>query len=149
MKKVIAMFVVMGVFSVASAMTSYASKSSHTAKSSHASKSSHTAKSLHCSVRPPKETESEALPAMAKVSKETAQSTAMKTVGGHGAAVQEGELEVEHGCLVYSFDVRQPGHKGATEVLVDAGNGKVLSRKHESARAEAAEKAKDRAAATK
>ena len=61
------------------------------------------------------------------------------------ATVKEAELEAEHGCLVYSFDIGVAGRTGIQEVQVDAGNGKVLSSKHESPKAEAAEKAKDKA----
>jgi uncharacterized membrane protein YkoI len=41
------------------------------------------------------------------------------------------ELESEHGCLIWSFDVRIAGKSGVQEVHVDAGNGNVLSVKHE------------------
>ena len=58
--------------------------------------------------------------------------------------MSKGELEVEDGCLVYSFDIKVAGKSGAEEVMVDAGNGKVLSRKHESAMKEAAENAADK-----
>ena len=55
------------------------------------------------------------------------------------ATVSESELEVEHGCLVYSFDIRVTGQKGVEEVLVDAGTGKVLTRGHETSSQEAKE----------
>jgi hypothetical protein len=44
-----------------------------------------------------------------------------------------GELEVEDGCLVYSYDVKVPGKMGTEEVYVDAGTGKVLKSFHEAA----------------
>jgi hypothetical protein len=50
---------------------------------------------------------------------------------------------------VYSFDIAIPGKPGIEEIIVDAGTGKVLSHKHESAKQEAAEQAKDRAALRK
>lgn len=59
--------------------------------------------------------------------------------------MKEAELEAEHGCLIYSFDIEVAGQTGIQEVQVDAGNGKVLSSKHESPKADAAEKAKDKA----
>jgi iron-sulfur cluster repair protein YtfE (RIC family) len=59
--------------------------------------------------------------------------------------VEEGELEVEHGCLVYSFDIRVSGKEGAEEVLIDAGTGKVLSHTHESAEEETAEQDQEEA----
>jgi hypothetical protein len=46
---------------------------------------------------------------------------------------------------IYSFDIAIQGKSGIQETEVDAGNGKVLSNKHESAAAEAAQKAKDKA----
>jgi uncharacterized membrane protein YkoI len=61
------------------------------------------------------------------------------------ATIKEAELEVEHGCLVYSFDIAVAGRSGIEEIQVDAGNGKVLSSEHESEASEAAEKSKDKA----
>jgi uncharacterized membrane protein YkoI len=60
--------------------------------------------------------------------------------------VTEGELEVEHGCLVYSFDIRVTGKDGVEEVLIDAGSGKVLFHEHENSRQEQAEQAKEKKA---
>jgi hypothetical protein len=68
------------------------------------------------------------------------------------ATIAKSELEIEQSCLVYSFDVQIAGEKGFEEVHVDAGTGKVLSRKHETSRHEAAEskqEAKEAAAKTK
>jgi len=48
-----------------------------------------------------------------------------------------------------SFDIELAGKTGVQEVQIDAGNGKILSNKHESPKAEAAEKAKDKAKAPK
>ncbi|HEY0803076.1 MAG TPA: hypothetical protein VGD54_19730, partial [Steroidobacteraceae bacterium] len=63
--------------------------------------------------------------------------------------VISGELEAEGGCLIYSFDIQVPGKKSITEVAVDAGTGKVLWKKHEGPKAQAAEAAADAAAAKK
>src|ERR1700687_668659 len=105
------------------------------------------AASLPCSIHPKKGTPSSDLSALAKISLAEAQKTALASIKAPPTAtVSEGELEVERGCLVYSFDVRVPGKSGVEEVIVDPGNGKILSHKHESARQEAAEKAKDKAA---
>ena len=83
---------------------------------------------------------------MAKVHQDDAQKAALASLkDSTKATVKEAELEVEHGCLVYSFDVAIEGKSGIRELQVDAGSGKVLSSKHESAKAEAAEKAKDKA----
>lgn len=78
---------------------------------------------------------------MAKISKDAAQKSALAKVKG---SVSKSELEVEDGCLVYSFDIKIAGKSGAEEVMIDAGNGKVLSHKHESAMKEAAEKMGDK-----
>jgi hypothetical protein len=55
--------------------------------------------------------------------------------------MREAELEKEHGRLVYSFDIAAPKQSGVEEVMVDATSGKVISKKHESAAAEAKEHA--------
>jgi len=102
------------------------------------------AKGMSCSVHVGKGTPQKDLEAMAKVSKDTAQKAALKKFDASAhPEIAESELEAEYGCLVYSFDVKIPGKGGVEEVLVDAGNGKVLSQKHESAAHEAAEKVKE------
>jgi hypothetical protein len=65
---------------------------------------------------------------------------AMATKGGPAAAsVAEFELEVERGCLVWSFDLKLPDKPGVQEVMIDVGDGKVFSSAHESPTKEAAE----------
>ena len=45
---------------------------------------------------------------------------------------KKSELEVEDGCLVYSFDIEVAGDsKGHHEIEVDAGNGRILSTDHD------------------
>jgi uncharacterized membrane protein YkoI len=78
------------------------------------------------------------LAAKAKVSCADAQKTALARVPK--AKVKSAELEEEHGKLVYSFDLKQPGKPGIEEVQVDAVSGKIVSVEHESAKDEAAEK---------
>ena len=73
----------------------------------------------------------------AKISMEKARATAMKKVPG--GKIESAELEREHGKLIYSFDIKT-NKPGLTEVNVDAKNGKVVSSKHETPAAEAAEK---------
>jgi len=104
---------------------------------------------LPCSIHPKKGVADADLPALAKVSRADAESTALKAVNVSSAAVASGELEAEGSCLIYSFDIQIPGKKSIVEVAVDAGTGKVLSRKRESPKAQAAEKAADAAAAKK
>jgi len=78
------------------------------------------------------------LEAEAKVSKADAEKTAMAAVPG--GMIKEGELEKEHGKLIWSFDIATPGTKDITEVQVDAINGGIVSKTIESAAAEAKEK---------
>jgi hypothetical protein len=99
-----------------------------------------------CSIHPKNGATKEELAAMAKVTQADAQKGALATFKDPSkATVKSAELEAEHGCLVYSFDIEVAGKTGVQEVQIDAGNGKVLSNKHESPKAEAAEKAKDKA----
>jgi hypothetical protein len=59
--------------------------------------------------------------------------------------MQSSELEIEHGCLVYSFDIKVIGRRGVEEVFVDAGDGNALSHLRETARQEALERVKESA----
>ncbi len=104
---------------------------------------------IKCSIRPAKDIPTSALPSFAKVSQTDAQKTALARIKAPSTAVAEGELEVEQGCLVYSFDIRIPGKPGIEEIMVDAGTGKILSHKHESTKQEAAEIAKDKVSSKK
>lgn len=77
-----------------------------------------------------------ALARQAKVTMEQARATALKRASGN---VESGELEREHGQLVYSFDIRNP--KGTiTEVQVNAVTGKIARVQHENKKQEASEK---------
>jgi len=86
-----------------------------------------------------KSAEQEKLQRQAKVTLEQARETALKRAPG---TVEEGELEREHGKLVYSFDIRN-ARGTITEVQVSAITGKVLRVEHENKKQEAAEKRKD------
>lgn len=81
------------------------------------------------------------LQAQARVSQEQAERTALARVPNgkvHGA-----ELEREHGKLVWSFDISQDGVSGVTEIQVDAGTGKIVLQKKESAAQEASEASRE------
>jgi Predicted membrane protein len=82
------------------------------------------------------------LQAEAKVSKEQAEKTALAKVPG--GTIKEGELEKEHGKLIWSFDISTPNSTDIKEVQVDAITGEVVSVKTESAAAEAKEKKKEK-----
>lgn len=98
----------------------------------------------HCSIHPPKGATDAQLASLAKVTQAAAQEVALKRIRSQAAkSVQSAELEAEHGCLLWSFDVNLAGKPGIEEVQVDAGTGKVLSVHHETARQEAAEAAKE------
>ena len=100
---------------------------------------------LPCSVHPKQGTSTTNLAALATISKADAERTALASLKTSSpTTVTEGELEREHGCLVYSFDIQVSGEDGIEEVLIDAGTGKVLSHEHESSKQEAAESAKEK-----
>src|SRR5882672_8598432 len=101
--------------------------------------------SLPCSIRPQSGTPARALPALATVHQADAKRTAVASLNAATPPrVTEGELEVEQGCLVYSFDIRISGRDGVEEVFIDAGTGAILSHVHESSQGEAAEQAKEK-----
>ncbi|MGH7603692.1 MAG: PepSY domain-containing protein [Gemmatimonadaceae bacterium] len=77
----------------------------------------------------------------AKVSKETARETALKEVPN--GTVKSSELERENGKLIYSFAISAPGKTGIEEVNVNAIDGSVVNREHESAATEKKEAAKE------
>src|ERR1700730_5305618 len=80
------------------------------------------------------------LASQAKITKEQAQEIALQRAPG---TVESGELEREHGKLVYSFDIRNS--KGTiSEVLVNAISGKIVKVSEESKKQEAAERKKEK-----
>lgn len=74
-----------------------------------------------------------------KITRAAAARTALARVPN--GKVKTGELEREHGRLVYSFDITAAGKSGVEEVVVDAMDGSVVSVTHEDAAAEAREAA--------
>ena len=87
------------------------------------------------------------LMAGAKVSKETAQQTALAKVPG--GTVKDGELEKEKGKLIWSFDITIPDSKDIKEVAVDAITGDVIAVDTETPADQAKETAADAAKAKK
>ena len=106
------------------------------------------ASATDCSIRPAKGSTDVQLMSLAKVTQADARKLALARVKSP-ATVAGAELEAEHGCLLWSFDLAVTGKPGIQEVQIDAGNGKVLSVKHESAKHEAAEAAQEAAEAKK
>ena len=100
-----------------------------------------------CSIHPPKGMSDSQLTSLAKVSQAEAEKVAVAKLHEKGVvSVASAELEAEHGCLIWSFDLRVAGKPGVKEVQVDAGDAKVLSVKHESGVQEAAEASKEKTA---
>lgn len=79
------------------------------------------------------------LQAQARISEAAARQTALtKAPGGK---IESSELEVEHGQLLWSFDIKRPGMRNITEVQVDAKTGKILSVESETPKKQALEAA--------
>jgi hypothetical protein len=70
----------------------------------------------------------------ARISMQTARAHALAAVP-HGR-IRSGELETEHGQLIYSFDIQVPHRPGIEEVQISAVTGRLVSRTHESPAAE-------------
>ena len=86
----------------------------------------------------------------AKISEATARATALQQVPN--GAVKSSELERENGKLIYSYDITVPGKTGIDEVNVNAIDGTVVAKQHETPKAEkteAAKEAKEKKAAKK
>ena len=96
-----------------------------------------------CSTKASHMTKKTELMKAAKVDEAAAQKAALGTAGS-GASIVKGGIEVESGCLVYSYHVKDPAKSGQTEVFVDAGTGAVLKQEKESALRAAAEKPVDK-----
>ena len=78
------------------------------------------------------------LRAEAKISQDSARKIALAQVPN--GKVTKHELERENGTVVYSYDIKVKGQAGFEEVNVSAIDGSVVSKTHETAKQEAAEK---------
>src|SRR5256714_9853413 len=86
----------------------------------------------------------------AKISEADARATALKEVPN--GSVKSEELEREKGKLIYSYDITVPGKSGIDEVNVNAIDGTVVAKQHEtpkSEKKEAAQEAKEKKTAAK
>lgn len=83
-----------------------------------------------------------ALLAKARVSADSAEGIALAKVPN--GTIAEGELEVEHHLLIWSFDVKVAGRPGITEVNVNAKTGAVVGVSHEGPADEARENAQEK-----
>jgi uncharacterized membrane protein YkoI len=96
----------------------------------------------NCSMKAAKITPKTDLEKMATIKSSEAKQIALRDA--NGSSIVKGGIETEHGCLVYSYHVKDATGKGQTEILVDAGNGAVLQREHEGAARVALEKPVDK-----
>ncbi|MDB6009076.1 MAG: hypothetical protein JWL65_1326 [Gammaproteobacteria bacterium] len=96
---------------------------------------------MACSIHPPKGLSESQMAKLAKISLAEAEKTALASLhSSTNASISSAELEAEHGCLLWSFDLKIAGKTGVQEVQVDAGDGKVLSVTHETSQQEATER---------
>jgi uncharacterized protein (TIGR02246 family) len=85
-----------------------------------------------CSIRPPRGTSQEDLARMAKVSSKDAEARAVASVAPNKVtSIMSSGVEVVNGCLAWPFDLRFANKGGVTEVMVDAGDGRILSSEYE------------------
>jgi uncharacterized membrane protein YkoI len=70
----------------------------------------------------------------AKIPEADARATALKQVPN--GVVKSSELEREHGKLIYSYDISVAGKSGIDEVNVNAIDGSVVAKSHESPKTE-------------
>jgi uncharacterized membrane protein YkoI len=75
-----------------------------------------------------------ALQKEAKISEATARATALKEVPN--GTVKSSELERENGKLIYSYDITVPGKTGIDEVNINAIDGSVVAKQHETPKSE-------------
>jgi hypothetical protein len=86
-----------------------------------------------CSLRPARGASHAELAHMARIPAAEAERRAVASVGSQKvSSVISSDLEVDDGCLVWPFDLRLEGKAGVQEVLIDAGDGKVISSSFES-----------------
>ena len=85
-----------------------------------------------CSIRPPRGTSPEDLSHMAKLSSRDAEARAIASVSPQKvASVMSSGVEVVNGCLAWPLDLRFENKGGVQEVMVDAGDGRILSSEYE------------------
>jgi len=75
-----------------------------------------------------------ALQREAKISEADARATALKEVPN--GSVKSEELEREKGKLIYSYDITVPGKSGIDEVNINAIDGTVVAKQHETPKSE-------------
>jgi len=92
-----------------------------------------------CSIRAPRGASEADLRRLVKVDAKTAEATAVASAAPDRVnSIISGDVDVVDGCLAWSFLLRFSNKGGVTEVVVDAGDGKVLSSEYEPPKGESA-----------
>ncbi|MFI5197802.1 MAG: SgcJ/EcaC family oxidoreductase [Thermoanaerobaculia bacterium] len=85
-----------------------------------------------CSIHPTRGASHDELVSMVRVTSQDAEARAIASVAPNKvASVIESGVEVVNGCLAWPFDLRFANKGGVQEVIVDAGDGKILSSEYE------------------
>ncbi len=85
-----------------------------------------------CSIRPARGTSHAELVSMARVTLKDAEARAIASAAPNKVvSVMSSDVEVVNGCLAWPFDLRFANKGGVQEVMVDAGDGKILSSEYE------------------
>ena len=85
-----------------------------------------------CSIRPARGTSQAELASMARVTSKDAEARAIASAAPDRVnSVMSSGVEVVNGCLAWPFDLRFANKGGVQEVMVDAGDGKILSSTYE------------------
>ena len=83
---------------------------------------------LECAIHPPRGASQAELTRLAKITQAEAAKRAMAFASpSKPSSVISSDVEVQDGCLVWSFLLRFQDRHGAQEIVIDAGDGKVLS----------------------
>jgi uncharacterized protein (TIGR02246 family) len=85
-----------------------------------------------CSIHPARGASHDELVSMVRVTSQDAEARAIASVAPNKVvSVIESGVEVVNGCLAWPFDLRFANKGGVQEVIVDAGDGKILSSEYE------------------
>jgi uncharacterized protein (TIGR02246 family) len=85
-----------------------------------------------CSIRPPRGAGRDELMSLVRITPKDAEARAVLSAAPDKVnAVMSSDVEVVNGCLAYPFDLRFANKGGVLEVMVDAGDGKILSSSYE------------------
>jgi len=81
-----------------------------------------------CSIRTPRGSTLGELSRLSKITQRDAEARAIASVAPERvSSIVTSDVEVENGCLVWPIDLRFESKPGLQEVVIDAGDGKVLS----------------------